>query len=305
MKRALSTDLRHRISAGAVSGLVGVAGWIPRPLAPRLGSLVGRLAYRLDGKRRRRALQNLEHAFAEELPPSERAAIAAGYYRHLGRSLLENAVVLRQHPRRPFRDFVHFENFELAREVLAEHGSVIWVTCHAGPWELLAASAAELSSKPIHSLYRPLKNPYLDQRLSRSREKLGLPTVNADDRRAVPTLLRLLGRDECVGILCDLDHKQNPVFVDFFGRPAATARLPGLLAVRSGKPLLCGYAWCTDDPYHYRAVIDGPFLAQPGADTDEEIERLTAVIVRSNEQFIRQHPEQWHWNYNRWRTRPQ
>lgn len=255
--------------------------------------------WHLDRRRRRVTLSNLELAFGDELQPSERARIGRAYYRHMGSMGIETVAVEAQLVRRPASSWFEIENLERARELLEEHGAVIGVSCHSGPWELMGAALCEVFA-PLHVVFRPLSNPYLDRRLARLREQTGIGLIRYDDR-VVARMLRLLRSGQSVGMLCDFNQRRNPLLVDFFGVPAPTAGAPGILAARLRLPVLPIFAHRVA-PYRYRLRFEAPILP---ADLPESnaVEYVTREVNRSIERFVRAHPDQWHWNYRRWRSR--
>jgi KDO2-lipid IV(A) lauroyltransferase len=62
---------------------------VPRPLALAIGRGLGRLVYRLDGRHRRIALDNLDVAFGREKSPAERAAIARASFAGVGDTAID------------------------------------------------------------------------------------------------------------------------------------------------------------------------------------------------------------------------
>src|SRR5581483_10447755 len=64
--------------------LVALIQLLPLPLVARLGRGGGAIAYRLDKRHRRIALQNLQMCFGNEKSPAEIRAIAKEHFRRLG-----------------------------------------------------------------------------------------------------------------------------------------------------------------------------------------------------------------------------
>jgi KDO2-lipid IV(A) lauroyltransferase len=95
------------------------------------------------------------------------------------------------------------------------------------------------------------------------------------------------------------------VFVEFFGRPAATTTIVAALAVKTGSQVLVGESLLLPDG-RYRLVYHPPLAFEPreGEARDAAITRLTQQIARLQEDVIREHPEQWLWLHRRWKTQP-
>jgi KDO2-lipid IV(A) lauroyltransferase len=202
---------------------------------------------------------------------------------------------------RPLTRFIEIEELDRARAAIDKHGAAIFVTLHQGHWELLGGAFSKLVT-PLHTVMNPIRNPLLNERVVRLRSDLGMVLIQR--QAAVPALFRCLRRNQSVAMLCDLNHRAAPLFADFFGVPAATVRTPGLLAVRTGKPVIVGSSWSTGRPLEYRARVAEPIEPRPDAEPHEEADRIVREMNRRVEQFVREHPEQWHWIHPRWRTRP-
>jgi KDO2-lipid IV(A) lauroyltransferase len=293
--------LRDRAEAALVEVFLGLARRLPPRATVRFGERLGALVARLDRRRRGVALRNLELAYGASLPIAERRRIIREVYRHLGRFLFEDLLLLARAELRPLSRFIAIDGLEGSRAAVQEHGSAIFVTLHQGHWDLLGGAISELVT-PIHAVMTPIRNPRLNARVIELRGRLGMAVIAREN--AVPALFRHLRRGQSVALLCDLNQKEGPEFVDFFGTPAATVRTPGVLAVRSGKPVVCGSSWSTGEPLSYRAALSEPIVPRAGVDPDEETRRILVEMNKQLEAFVRAHPEQWNWIHPRWKTRP-
>jgi KDO2-lipid IV(A) lauroyltransferase len=293
--------LRNRGEAALVDALELACKFLPLRASVHFGERLGGLVGRFDRRRRAVALENLERAFGSALTPEQRAELVAGVYRHLGRFFFEFLLLLARPKLRPFSRFIAIDGLDRARSVVADHGAAIFVTLHQGHWELLGAAVSELVT-PLHAVFQPVRNPLLNERVVKLRGRLGMGVIGREN--AVPALFRQLRRGHSVALVCDLNQKEGPEFVDFFGVPAATVRTPGVLAVRTGKPVICCGSWSTGEPLAYRALLAPPIVPRPGADPDDEAHRILVEMNHDLEGFVRAHPEQWNWIHPRWKTRP-
>jgi KDO2-lipid IV(A) lauroyltransferase len=93
------------------------------------------------------------------------------------------------------------------------------------------------------------------------------------------------------------------VFVDFFGRKAATATGPVVLAQRTKAALLPCFIIRQKDDTH-RIIFEKPLDLVEGKDAEEtitiNIQRLTNII----ETYIRKYPAEWSWIHRRWKSKP-
>jgi len=301
---APAPSFRDRVEKGVVESLIALCRILPLRAAIRFGERLGGVIGRIDRQRRSVALANLELAYGDALTPERREAIVRGVYRHLGRFFFEYLLLLTRRELRPLSRFLEFDAAELerTRAAVREHGAAIFVTLHQGHWELLGGAVAE-NVTPVQAVMTPIRNPLLNRRVVALRGSLGMEVV--DRENAAPTLFRRLRHGGSVALLADLNQKEKPEFADFFGVPAATVRAPGILAVRTGKPLICGTCWSLGEPLRYRAQFAPPILARPDADPDEEASRVVREMNLALESFVRVRPEEWNWIHPRWKTRPQ
>ena len=289
--------MRYLAEAAVVRGLWSVAGVLPRAIVPPLGVALGEALWRVDPKRRRRSLRNLERVFGDSMTGAERVRLGRAYHHVMAQIALETVFIARRTPEVPVSHWFDFENLEQGRKVVGQHGAVILVSCHAGPWELLGGLVNDRVT-PLHSVYRPLRNPYLNGWLAGLRKRMGMELIE-DRPNAVVSIVRVLRSGGSVGLICDLSQKSNSLVVDFLGHPAATVAAPGVLATRLRLPVLPIYAYRVG-PYRYRARFDDAILPRDDLGREENIRFVVEEMNRSMGRFIRAHPEQWHWNYRRW-----
>lgn len=283
-------SVAHRLEALGFDALAGFARALPPDAARGAGAATGALAGAL-GIRHRVAEQNLALAFPER-SVRERARILAGHYRELGRVAFEYARLA-----------------ELARgdqaievrgldHLLAWRGrGAILMTGHFGPFELLGARVARLH--PVAFVVRPLSNRLVDARVNALRAAAGVEVIDAGDPRRIYETLRAGG---WVCMLADQDARGAGVFVPFFGRAASTPAGPARIALRSGAPIVMGFATRRADG---RLALDvEPALERPAAGDPDPVRTLTARHTALLEQRVRTRPEQWFWLHRRWKTRP-
>ncbi|MSR47645.1 MAG: hypothetical protein EXS13_11385 [Planctomycetes bacterium] len=284
-----------------VGALLCAARVMPARPTVRFGELLGALVGRLDRRRHAVATTNLELAYGPALDAPARRRIVAGVYRHLGRFLFEELLLLANPKLRPLSRFIRLDGVERTRDAATRHGAVIIVALHQGHWDLLGGAISEQVA-PLNVVMQPMRNPALNVRIVELRKSLGLGLIEREN--AVVALFRCLRRGHSVGLVCDLDQEDSPAFVDFFGIKAATVRTPAVLAIRTGKPIVVVASWSLGGALHYAGELALPLLPDPNADPVVEEARLLCEMNRQCEAFVRAHPEQWNWIHPRWKTRP-
>jgi len=189
----------------------------------------------------------------------------------------------------------HYEN------ALARGKGCLFFTGHIGNWELLAAV---LGFADIHTniVYRRLDNPVLEDLVLWFRSFTGHQMIPKGGASKV--ILSLLRKNGTVAILIDQNVAwREGVFVNFFGRPAATTRGVAGLALDTGAAVIpVVNIRQADGTYH---VIMGPEipLIRTG-DRERDLVENTQAFTSCLETYIRRYPDQWFWPHQRWKTKP-
>ena len=109
------------------------------------------------------------------------------------------------------------------------------LTGHLGNFEYLSHFHA-LSGMTMHYIVRDFKNRFVEKWWREIRERSGNTVISR--RGALKKLLKAIRDGSNIGLLFDQNVTRNhAVFVDFFGRPAATTKTVGLLALRLNLPI--------------------------------------------------------------------
>ena len=285
-------------------GLFRVFGLLTRLLPRRAclwtGQTLGSLAFRVDRKHRRLALDNLEKALGREAGADERRRIARDSFRHFGRVTADILKWTRLKAARR-EALLKVEGGEHIHRALRGGRGVIVFSAHFGNWEVAAQAIAKLG--PLNVVSRPLDNPLIEARLAQFRNRLGAKVISKF--QAAKAILQALRRNEIVAILIDQNVlRREAVFVDFFGLAAATT--PGLasFSLRTRSPLIP--VFCYPAPHSsYLVRIGAPLHLEPGGDSDQDVLKITQASTKIIEAEIRRKPGLWFWFHNRWKTRPE
>lgn len=284
-------------AAWSALGLLPLA--VTRSVLEWLSSLVGRC----DRRHREVIARNLIIAFPD-LSGAERERVTDRAFRNWGRiaaELIHGATVVRNADRR------WVDEVEAIATAQQRQGTGLLVlTAHTGNFELLGRIWGATSGRRISVLHRAMGNRYADSFLRRERVAMNVDSLERGVAARV-ILAKLHGG----GMLAaPLDQNQPPgrpgVFVEMFGRPAATATVLARLSVATGAPVLPVFALWTDAGPG--AVVGRPIHPPahpvPVGQRQEVIRDLTAAYTREVEAAVRRHPDQWNWAHRRWKTRP-
>lgn len=290
-----------RLEFAAVWALAKLLGLPPRPVARTLGAGIGCLAFYATPRLRRTGLRNLEIAFPE-MAIGERERILRGLYRNLGWHLVEFCRMPRLSQEKA-RDFLRYDGLEHYLRARDEGKGVLILTAHLGAWEL-SSFYHSLMGYPMTVVARTLDNVYVDRFVNRIRQLHGNRVINKDD--FARGLLAAMSRGETVGILMDTNMTPpQGVFVDFFGRLAATGSGVARIALKTGARVLPGFLLWDGNSRGYVLRFGPPISLPSTGDYETDSVAGTAILTRVLEDWIRRYPDQWLWVHRRWKTRPQ
>jgi len=293
---------RPRYFAEYLGGKIfmAVAQSLPLPAAMKFGEWCGRRMIFWSRRSFRTGVDNLLQAFPD-MSPAEAEARATRVYEHFGRATVEVALGDRLLGPSTFDDHIVLLGENHLRDVMAAGKGAIFVTAHLGPWEIFGLLARHYGVSWT-SVYRPMKNPYIDRSMWRYRAAHGQTLI--PKYGAAPALLRVLRRGGYIALLVDQHAKDEGLWVPFFGRPASTTPAPALLAMRTGAPIVTGYARRLPGLYRFEVLCDEPLFVRPAGDRPAAVRNATIEVNRRLESYVRQFPDQWLWMHRRWRRPP-
>lgn len=262
--------------------------------AQRLGRALGRLAWRLARRDRRRTLDHLAVAFPA-MPDGERNDLARHSFAHLG-ELLGECLHLRHSMAAEISRHVTLAGWEHVAAARAQQRPILILSGHCGNWELLAA-ALNVHGLGMLVVAREIDEPGLQTMLLDLRSRFGTRTIVRGTAGAGRALLGALRGAGALGMLIDQDTKVEGVYVDFFGRAAWTPVGAAELALRFDAVVL---------PTFIERLPDGGHSARIHAELALPTDPVaaTALMTATIEAQIRRHPEQWVWLHRRWRRQP-
>ncbi len=274
-------------------------GHIPLAIAALLGRLFGALGYRLIGKHRKIALDNLERAFGKGLSDAERERIAKAVFKNLAATLFEFTRI--PWMKRPdIERLIKFSGLENLDRALMKGKGVILITGHYGNWELLGASLGHIGFR-IDIVVRKLDHPLFEDFVTWTRTSSGNSIIHKS--KAMRKLLKSLASNSIVGILVDQNvATREGLFVDFFGSLACTNKGPAHLALASNAAVVPAFIM-REGRGHRVVVLEELDIVNTG-DKDRDALINTQRFTKAVEEMIRKHPEEWFWVHRRWKTRP-
>lgn len=292
--------MKQRLEGWAAAIVSFVLRGLPRRAALWLGAALGRLVAAADPRHVAIAVNNLRHAFPE-WNEARLEATARAVYAHFGRMLFD-ILWLQWRSREELLALVEVHGREHVEAAMAAGRGVVMCAAHIGNWEVHGIAHGLLFGA-IDVVARPLDNPSLDARLCAFRTMGGNRVVYK--RKALAQVLGGIRAGRGVALLLDQNvQAKDGIFVDFFGRPAATTTVAAALALKTGCALVPSHTELRPDG-RYALVYEPPLDWTSAGARDPDLAAITQELARRTEAWVRATPEQWLWMHRRWKTQPE
>jgi len=279
--------------------LKGLIFLLPRKLCLFAGKILGLTLYYLDRRHRRIVRSNLKIAFGKELPPNKLKKIARGSFKHFG-SVFMDIIKFPQLNEKKKSQLIQVEGEEHLRSALRKNKGVITFSAHFGSWEIIQYFISQIGKFTV--IARALDNKLLEKELLKLRTRHGSRVIYK--HQATRQILKSLRAKEIVGFLIDQNvQKHQAVFIDFFGKRAATTPVLAVFLLKTGAPLVPFFCFPTSSFIHQIQFLKPLEIEQEG-DYDQQVLKITQLCTKIIEAQIRKNPEHWFWLHDRWRTRP-
>ena len=267
----------------------------------RFAKMISSLAYCFAKKQKNIAFDSLKIAFGKEKSKEELDRIVRQCFDYIAKSAVELMFLMNKPQLLKDRvDIVGRENLEKA---LSRKRGVILVSAHFGNFPLLLGRLAVEGYKTA-GIMRPMRDSRVEKVFLEKREKFGVKTIYSQPRHlCVNNTILSLRNNELVFIPIDQNFGTSGVFVNFFGRKAATATGPVIFAQRTKAALIPCFILRQKDDRH-KIVFEPALDLQEGSNPQEtvliNIQKLTDII----ETYIRKYPAEWGWIHRRWKSQP-
>lgn len=284
---ARATYLAYRL--GAV-----VARVVPNAVAEPVAEALGRAArYAMPGRRRMAERHQRRVAIdgAGAPDPAEVRRAVASVFGSYARYWFEMFRLPSESPER-IRRLMQVEGYEHVEAALAAGRGAIFALPHLGGWEYAGAWIAAAHGQHPLAVVEPVEPPELFDWFSRQRRAMGMEVVALGEGTA-SRLLRALGHNRVVALVCDRDLTGDGVEVEFFGECTTLPAGPATLALRSGAPVLPTAVYFRPGGHH-RAVVGEPIPTERQGRLRDDVARITQELAHRFEALIRESPEQWH-----------
>ena len=255
------------------------------------GYLIGRYLYLFNTESKKVVVKNIEHCFPELSAKSQRDLIKNTLI-ETGKSLSESGFIW-------LNSFDHNATHvhRIQDKKFAQiDGPIIYLTPHFGCWELTARMISRF--RPVTFLYKPLRKSKEEAYLLSMRAQHDLFMAQAN-KKGIFKLQRTLSAQGAIGILPDQDPgEQGGILSPFFGHNAQTMTLLAKLARKNKAKVVL--AWCErlnlgrGYELNFQTV---DVLSESGTLKDD-----VALMNKVIENLVNTKPEQYLWNYKRFKS---
>lgn len=177
---------------------------------------------------------------------------------------------------------------------------VVIITAHHGSWELAGHAAALVFDRSFHVLAKPSKAKWVTPMLDQIRERLGMKVLWTDSKSLLRDMMAVAQRHEHLGFVMDQRpmSKQGGQSCEFLG-VKNTQIVPGpmVMAIKKNMPVYSVYMMRTG-PASYQFYCEEVLPRDHNLSDEHQVAQLMADDMSK---MIRRYPEQWSWNYRRWK----
>ena len=301
-KKARSKKVDYAVYL-VVRVLVFLVQIIPIFITIEIARFAGWVAYLLDKRHRKIARENLKYAFPDH-SDAEIEALVLASFRHILMMAVESAVLVhRLNPKTVDKYVRHadMKNFHRTLEWNQSERPVIYLTGHLGNWEVISFGMAYHGIKAT-VIGRALDNPYLDEYARGLRSATGMNMVDKDG--AIDEVNRTMAEGGNLGVVCDQDAGPKGIFVEYFGRPAATFKSIALLSLEHNAPILVVGCVRTGSPLKHLIFMEDEILPEEYGDEPNAVRLITERYTAALERIVRRYPDQYFWLHRRWKSEP-
>jgi KDO2-lipid IV(A) lauroyltransferase len=298
-KRPLRKEIKYTLLYYFVTFLIVSSNLVPRKLWLRFCGLLGRIAYTFSPQPRERAIIHLGMAYGREKSMQEILKLSKAMFVMLGMNAgdIFRSLNIKSLPDLEKIVTTHgIENYERAH---AKGKGVMFLTLHLGAFDLQVTNMAMRGLKP-NIIGTALKDERLNKLLWKYRNAFGAVAIERGKESV--RLFKVLKSGGSIAILVDQDTNVKSRFVKFFRMPAATPIGATVLALRTGCAVVPTYIYLDENLQQQMHILPELQLHVTG-DEETDLVNNTQLFTDFIEKVVRQHPEQWVWMHERWKTK--
>lgn len=175
--------------------------------------------------------------------------------------------------------------------------SFLIITAHLGSWEIGGYFAQKYAPREFFVLAKPSRSKMLTKSLNWLRARLGMQVLWLSDPQLIRKMVRMLKAGSGLGFVMD-QKPQGRIGpkVKFFNIETEFVSGPAHMLKKFGSNVFAIFVVRDVAPLTYRIMMEKVEFPNP----DDEV-ASTQLMAHVIEKMIREFPEQWTWNYKRWK----
>lgn len=260
----------------------------------KIGAGMGRLIYVFPSRLKQTTQTNLKLCFPELSDPV-RTQLAKDNFASLGLGIIEAAMAWWL-PDDKLMNLYQLHGVEHLHQAQQLGKGILFIAPHATCIEIIGRLLGMHYTFGV--MYRPHKKPFIRFIHERYRKKHYVTYI---PRHGIRELLRSLGKNMPIWYAYDIDGgRRRSLFAPFFGIQTASLTAVTRLIKLSGAVIVPVRYHRRDHEFFYDVILSPPIEHFPSDDPLADLTRLNATL----EAAIREKPEQYVWQYKRFKTRP-
>jgi len=276
--------------------------YMPSGIIKALQKIISGTASLLLRSRNNVALNNLNYVYAKEKNKKE--------IRHILKSFMRNIIeyyceLIKQDNKayKDIKELVHLEGRENLDKALGKGRGVIAVSAHLGNFPIVCARLTS-EGYAYSAIIGNARDERVKKYFSSIWENQGMEVIpSLPVFTALKGTMEALSKNRIVAIYADQNRARGGIFVDFFGRKAATVTSPATIAIKMKVPVIPMFIVRIAGNKH-KIVIEPELEIKFTGNEQEDISMITEKINRIIERYIKLYPEEWWWFHDRWKTKP-
>jgi KDO2-lipid IV(A) lauroyltransferase len=259
-----------------------------------LGKVAGKTMFKLAKRRRKIALTNIQLCFPDKSEKQQLELVKQNFI-HIGFGLVEIVVCW-------FGDFGaryghnKLNGTEHLDDALLLNKGALLLGFHMTSIEICGTLLGQYF--PISLMYKPSKNPLLDEAMCFRRKQYDILGVKPDDIRG---LIKALKKNRSVFYYTDQNNEsKKTVFAPFFGIQTSCITATSKLAKLTGAPVIPFTHSRSHDGKNFEMTLHPALTNFPSGCEIEDATQINTVL----ENHIKQYPHDYLWIHRRFRTRP-
>ena len=264
---------------------------LPLRLNHFIGAIIGRYLYFMNSDSKKVVSKNIQTCFPN-LNETEQQNLVKRSLIETGKGLSESGFIWFN----SFKNNATYITKTTGMAHLKSDSPVILLVPHFGCWEITGRVLS--LTKPVTFLYKPLRKSEQEECLISKRQQDNLSMATAD-KKGVIRLQRALVKGDLIGILPDQDPgEEGSILAPFFNHDARTMTLLAKLVRKNNAKVLLTWATRLEKGKGYELNLKPVNILSDSGELKDDVALMNQVI----EGLVRTKPEQYLWNYKRFRS---